>query len=332
MNATKSKIILGVVSAIAVIALGITAIVFVPASFFSYSDAAIRINKGDSLNTVAQTLSDSGLIRSKIAFKTYALLSGQSRNLKAGLYKVSSKMSIAQLVRIFSGGFSESEDVVVTIPEGSNINDIDVIFAKSGLTKRTDLLKSEYVNQEGYLFPDTYNFLPGILPEEIIKKMRDNFTGRTEKLFHWSLMEFEKNPYKDVLIVASILEKEVQTAEDMRLVAGVIEKRMSLGMRLEIDATSAYGECYKSFVNGINCEVSEVNIIKAITATSPYNTYRISGLPVGPISNPGMVAIEAALNPTASDYLFYLTDKDGVVYYAKNLAEHNRNRAKYLNK
>ncbi len=316
----STKVSIGIVSVVVVIIV-VMVTLFLPTSFLGHTGSQIefRIIKGESLNHIAESLSEQGIIRSGLLFKIYATVTGQGRHLQAGLYKISSRMSIGDLIRIFSAGLYENEDTVVLVPEGSNINDIDLIFAKSGLTKKRDFLTSALVAKEGYLFPDTYRFTPRTPKDAVTLKLENNFLGK---------IKFTVSTR--AIIVASILEKEVQTKEDMSLVAGIIEKRISLGMPLQIDATTAYGECYRSFVVGKNCETSQVNLTQAIKKDSPYNTYRIKGLPVGPISNPGLNAIQAALHPTTSDYLYYLTDKDGTVHYAKTSAEHQQNRAKYL--
>lgn len=317
----KIKMIVGL-AVVAIVLMLTMATLFLPANFPRYSngsESGFRIVKGESLNKITQSLADNGIVRIPILFKVYAVVSGQSKNLKAGLYKLSPDMSIGDLVRIFSSGLYENEDTMVLVPEGSNINDVDLIFAKSGLTKKGDFLTSALVAKEGYLFPDTYQFTPGTPKDAVILKLENNFLGK---------IKFTVSAR--TIVIASILEKEVKTKEDMSLVAGIIEKRISLGMPLQIDATTAYGECYGSFIAGMNCETSQVNLTQAIKRDSPYNTYKIKGLPVGPISNPGLNAIQAALHPTTSDYLYYLTDKDGNVHYARTSAEHLQNRIKYL--
>lgn len=283
------------------------------------------IEKGQSLSSVAYSLSKENIIFSRSVFVFYAVFSGHEKDFKAGKYLVPQRVSIYKLVDIFSGGLAESDDVEVTIPEGSNIADIDMAMFKAGLTKHGDILKATN-GLEGLLFPDTYRFAKDSGINGIIEKMRGNFAVETKTLFRY----LTSQKIREALIVASILEKEVKTERDMRLVAGIIYKRISLNMPLEVDATVAYGVCQPKFLPGKYCDVSLANIVDNISVDSAYNTYKRRGLPVGPISNPGLKAINAVLNPQPSDYLYYLTNKDGITIFSKTAVEHLRARQKYL--
>jgi UPF0755 protein len=299
------------------------------------------IEPGQSLGATARLLAENNLIFSRYLFVTYALFSGQERNFKAGKYLIPSPVSIKKLVSIFSEGKAEPDDISVIIPEGTNLADIALILEKAGLIKAEDFLKPEILAKEGYLFPDTYRFtnpkseilnpkqtLNPKLPtaEEIIAKMQKNFEAKTEDLFK----NLNAQKIKEVIIIASILEKEVKTERDMRLVAGIIEKRLSKNMPLEIDAAVAYGACYPKFLAGQYCDVSLANIVESLKLDSPYNTYQRIGLPPTPISNPGIAAIKAALNPEMSDYLYYLSAPDGTTIFSKTAAEHAKAVNKYL--
>lgn len=203
-------------------------------------------------------------------------------------------------------------DIKVTIPEGTNLADIDRIISFAGVFPQGTLLKPEYLRLEGSLFPDTYRFDRGSSAENIIVRMRKEYQQQ------------------DTLIIASMLEKEVQTEQDMKIVAGIIGKRLDAGMPLQIDATVAYGVCYKKFIIGQYCDVSQVNLVDNIKRDSAYNTYTRTGLPSAPISNPGLVALRAAQNPQTSEYWYYLTTHDGTTVFSRTLEEHNRARARYL--
>lgn len=322
----------------------ITALVFgaiiivLPHPLFSSVSAegtAFVIEKGESLGAVAHELADQNLIISRYLFVVYAIFTGQERNFKAGEYIIPPRPSIGGLVNIFAGGKGESEDIEITIPEGTNVADAGKILETAELIGKEDFLKKA-IGFEGFLFPDTYRFKRpeaggNLSAEKIIQEMRDNFEIRTRDILtgHFTGEGGAERGYR-VIIVASILEKEVRNQRDMKLVAGIIEKRLSKNMPLEIDATVTYGVCYPKFSAGQYCDVSLANIIDNLKVNTPYNTYRNIGLPAGPISNPGLAAIEAALNPEKSDYLYYLTAKDGTTIFSKTGAEHEKARDRYL--
>ncbi len=203
-------------------------------------------------------------------------------------------------------------DTQVTIPEGMNIADMGRILAKAGIITDGVFLTPQYLELEGELFPDTYRFNKQSAVEAVIERMQKTYDDRR------------------ALIIASILEKEVQKPEDMKLVAGIIEKRLDAGMALQLDATVAYGVCLPVWRRGTYCDVTQVNLVDNIKRDTAYNTYSRTGLPVGPISNPGLVAYTAALHPQASEYWYYLSAKDGTTIFSKNLAEHNAAKRKYL--
>jgi UPF0755 protein len=323
--------ILGIIIA-AVVIVGLC-LILLPWPFGrSAGSVEFKIQKGQGLSETARLLAEQSLINNRLVFVAYTVMTEKERSFKAGRYLIPPSASINSLVNMFSKGLSESEDIGVTIPEGTNLADMDLIFAKTGLTKKGDLLSSEIFKQEGYLFPDTYRFskedLNGVKIQsaDIVGKLQENFKEKTSGLFK----NLSQEKIKETVIIASLLEKEVQSKDEMRLVAGIIEKRISVGMPLQIDATVAYGVCYPKFVAGQYCDTSLANIIDNLKSSSAYNTYQRKGLPIAPISNPGIEAIKAALNPQPSDYLYYLTTKDGITIFSKTSAEHEAARRKYL--
>ncbi len=308
--------------------------VVLPYPLFSGAPAegtAFTIEKGKSLGAVAHSLADQNLIISRYLFVAYAVFTGQERKFQAGKYVVPPRASIQGLVNAFAGGKGASEDITVTVPEGTNLADLGKILSKSGLPVKTgDFLGPDIFpptgGLEGYLFPDTYRFKPGTEAEEIKETMRNNFDEKVRRA-HPTVLE---SRLQRTIIIASILEKEVRNRRDMKLVAGIIEKRLARNMPLEIDATVTYGVCYPKFLAGQYCDVSLANIIDNLKVSTPYNTYVNKGLPAGPISNPGLTAIEAALNPEKSDYLYYLSAPDGTTIFSKTAAEHEKARNRYL--
>ncbi|PJE51459.1 MAG: hypothetical protein COV29_00530 [Candidatus Yanofskybacteria bacterium CG10_big_fil_rev_8_21_14_0_10_36_16] len=306
-------------------------LVFLPLSPGYHETQILKIEKGQTVRETASLLAEMGVIRSEMVFVIHALITGNEDNFKAGNYDVSSSMSTHRLVKIFSLGLSRSEDIVVNIPEGLNISEIDKRLADAGIIERGDLLHKNILDKEGYFFPDTYRFPPPELEKisagDVVEKMQYNFNLRTREIFNG----LSNEEIKRAVIIASMLEKEVRNYDDMRLVSGMIEKRMEIDKALELDATVAYGVCLDVWLSGEVCDVTKVNLVDNIPRDSRYNTYKRKGLPEGPISNPGLNSIKASLNPLGSDYLYYLNTRDtGETIFSRTYQEHVTARRKYL--
>ncbi|PJA83305.1 MAG: endolytic transglycosylase MltG, partial [Candidatus Nealsonbacteria bacterium CG_4_9_14_3_um_filter_37_29] len=202
----------------------------------------------------------------------------------------------------------EVAKIVVTIPEGFTVKQIEERLG----------LKLPGENLEGFLFPDTYQFPPRVSGAEVVKKMRDNFdkkfTPYRNEVSGAGLTPFE------IITMASLLEKEVKTKEDKELVSGILWKRLENKIPLQIDATITYITGQKT--TKISKEETQID--------SPYNTYKYLGLPKGPICNPGLESILAAIYPKDSDYWYYLSTPEGETTFSKTLEEHNYAKSKYL--
>lgn len=330
---------------LAVLVLGI----YLPAGGDGRSQKEFMVSTGDGSSKVARLLAEEGLARSRYLFLFYLVFTGQEKDLKAGRYLLPSGGSIPEIARILTRGWAESDDVEITIPEGFNVWEIDRELARRGLMEAGEFFQRAR-HLEGELFPDTYrlrhdqslitnhqSLIGNSRAEEIIQKMEDNFRTKTAEWFKGATAE----EVKKMVIIASLLEKEVESEGDRRLVAGIIEKRLKLGMFLQIDASVAYGACRGEFESlkfkegeappeFKSCDVAQVNLVKSIEIDGPYNTYTRPGLPAGPISNPGLGAMKAARYPQDSDYLFYLSARDGRTIFSKTAEEHSRNRTKFL--
>jgi UPF0755 protein len=287
------------------------------------------IEKGDTAAEIADNLIEKDLIIDKGAFKTYLRLTNKDKEIVTGRFILTQTLTIPEIAGIITD--KERPETVVTIPEGYKITDIDKKLQELGLIENSDfvravkefkdynkytLLNEEKMKNlphplEGYLFPDTYfvdsqNFYS----ENLIQLMLDNFESK--------MPETEKDIH-EVIIMASIIEKEVRTKEDMPIISGILWKRLENSWVLGADATLLY--------------LKDDNTIDYfdLQEDGPYNTRKNGGLPPGPISNPGLNAINAALNPEESPYWFYLTKPDtGEVVYSVSNEEHNANKAKYL--
>jgi UPF0755 protein len=264
------------------------------------------VEKGKGLFEIGKNLEKEGLIKSKFFFDFYVLLIGKEKEFKAGKYSLSSSMSIYQIAqKIISGDIAKKK---VTIPEGFTVKEIE---EKLGI-------KLPGENLEGYLFPDTYYFPIDVSGEEVVKIMKENF----EKKISPYKYEIEKSgkSLQEIITMASLLEKEVKTKEEKEIVSGILWKRLKAGIPLQVDATIAYITGKKT--TKISFEDLQID--------SPYNTYKYKGLPPGPICNPGLESILAALYPKESEYWYYLSTPEGKTLFFKTLEEHNLAKAKYL--
>ncbi len=322
----SNKIILsGLAVVIAVLVVSIV-LIYQPLNSEDSETREFLIPPGHGSYQIAQALEEAGLIRSRRLFIVYAIFVGKEKSFLAGRYPVSPAMHIPKIVELFSQGLAIPDDIGVTIPEGTNISDMVQIMLKAGLPQATEILHKNNLAYEGILFPDTYRFARDASVNEILQVMIDNFVSKAGEVLN------PMNPVGDRyhIILASILEKEVQTEADMKLVSGIIKKRLKLGMPLEIDATITYGVCYLKFLEGVYCDVSKANIVDNLSLDSVYNTYKNKGLPETAISNPGLKALQAAVQDQESDYLYYLSAEDGTTIFSKTATEHARNRKKYL--
>ena len=210
-----------------------------------------------------------------------------------------------------------AKTVRVTIPEGFNVYQVASALENAEIFSREDFLAAAQ-NDEGFLFPDTYEFFKQSSTEAVIRKMRDNFEKKTA--FLSDMVKNKDKTMRDIVIMASILEEEVPSEKDRKLIAGILWKRLEEGMLLQVDAALTY----------VTGRASHKLTDEDLALDSPYNTYKYNRLPAGPISNPGLGAIEASLNPAPSAYWFYLSDSKGVIHYAKTFDEHKLNKIKYL--
>jgi UPF0755 protein len=275
------------------------------------------IERGEGSEEIAAHLEKANLIRGKIWFTTYVFYKGWAAQLQAGQYILSPSLNIPQIAQKMVRGETISQEIQVTIPEGFTLKQIDARLSEVGLIEAGELMKQSQL--EGYLFPDTYRFNQGTALDEIVVKMRENFDRKLDEDLKDEIAGQGKTT-EEIIIMASLLEKEVATDQDRRIVSGIFWQRLENNYPLQSCATIAY-------VLGIDkwrYSIEETKI------ESSYNTYRNIGLPSGPICNPGLSAIRAAIEPQANDYNFFLSKPDGETVFSQTLEEHNENKAKYL--
>lgn len=281
-----------------------------------------EIKSGDGFREIASNLAVENLVRSKLAFELLALATGTAGKLKPGIYELSQTMGASEILSELVSGIHEQ--VAVTIPEGASAYEIDKILSDAGIASPGALVDFSIKNKiEGKLFPDTYNFFRGSETADVVQKFLANFEAKAASALKSGSGDSEMN-----LILASLVEKEVPDYEDRQIVAGIILKRLKANMPLQIDATICYAGRAAAYPRPFSCYPLARLDFKI---DSPYNTYLHTGLPPGPIGNPGLSAINAVLNPKNSPYWFYLSDPvTRKTVFAKTLDEQERNRARYL--
>lgn len=296
------------------------------------------VTKGKGASQIAQDLYSKELIKNPLAFKIYVQIRDYSDKIQAGRYSLSPNLDLPQVVDILIKG---PKDVWVTIPEGLRREEVVERFiqglGKTGQeeeTFRQEFLDASY-GAEGYLFPDTYLFPKDVNAENVVSAMRNTFD---KKLGEIGGVENTDLKLEEIVILASIIERETKTDEERPVVSGILLNRLDIGMGLQADATVQYA------IGSVKCEMGSETLTarnekcnwwgiltkEDLAIDSPYNTYRYKGLPPGPISNPGLSSLKAAVNPEESDYLYYLHDSEGGIHYAKTLDEHNENVRLFL--
>ncbi|MFA5841666.1 MAG: endolytic transglycosylase MltG [Candidatus Paceibacterota bacterium] len=279
----------------------------------------ININKGSSVSQISRMLKKENIIRSTFTLDAILLASGKQTKVNAGSYFFPEPAGVFSVARSLSDGKSGLASAKITVTEGMASFDIPELFGKEFHNfDRNEFLKLAEP-KEGYLFPDTYFFYTDVSAEEVVRVMNGTFNQKIK-----GLEDGIKNSGKslhDIVIMASIVELEARKPEDRELVSGILWKRLSINMALQVDAPFAY----------ISDKSTYDLTADDLKQNSPYNTYNRTGLPPGAIGNPGTDAIMATIYAKPSPYLYYLSDRAGNIYYAKNFEEHKRNKAKYLN-
>ena len=288
-----------------------------------------------TLSQIAGKLVDENIIRSANIFKLYIKIFEGERNIKAGFYYFERPLGLIEIANRLTEGKNGIGLAGVTIREGETLRSIAAIFENKKMYQASEILKAanddfgdefsfladkpKPSSLEGYLFPDTYFFPPNIGPENVVGVMLENFDHKLTPELRGEIARQGKTIF-DVITMASIIEREASDTKDRKIISGILWKRVEAGMALQADATLTYITGNGTFALSAD----------DLAVDSPYNTYKYPGLPVGPISNPGLDAILAAIYPKASPFWFYLHDKAGNPHYSKTFEEHKINKEKYL--
>jgi UPF0755 protein len=296
-------------------------LVFSPTEIFA-PPRIVSIRKGDSMTTAARKLARAGVVRGQIAFIVYAKMTGQAKRVKPGDYAFKGGEAMPDvLTHLVNGDFMV---VTVTIPEGITVRQIGERLEQAGLVcgnefdgaARTGAIVSALglgpLGAEGFLFPATYRFSPLTNTDHILAAMLGRFfevltPDVEQRLFDLNLSA------RELVTMASIIEKEAHAPDERPIIASVFYNRLRLGMPLQSDPTAQYSLTGES-----------QHAAAAVRIPSAFNTYEIAGLPPGPIANPGLPSIRAALYPAHTDYLYFVARNDGTHIFSRSFTDHQR--------
>lgn len=294
------------------------------------------IAEGSSAQAVWRQLVEQDFIDRLLPLQYYGWRLAANNNLKSGTYTLTAGEHIRDLISRFVTGDTNQAVLTITFPEGFTLQQMAERTSAQGIDTAADFIAAAvpdqfadqfpFLNQipasrnlEGYLFPDTYEFFADDTPPDVIRRLLANFAAKVNADVR-SAADARDRTLDQVIIMASIIEREVISDSDMTVVSGVLWKRLDDGVGLDVDATVRYA--LEKWDTPLTYEDLQTD--------SPYNTRKWRGLPPGPISNPGLRAIQAAVHPQDSDYYYYLSAPSGRSVFSRTLEEHNLNKAKYL--
>lgn len=322
-----------------------------PVSKNNNDNVIFVVNSGEGAKQIAHNLYLQDLIRSELYFKFSLWKEGLESRLQAGEYILNQSMGAGEIIDILSKGKAVTKEKKIKIQEGWTSKDIAEYLEKQNISLKDDFLtivgypridynhdtkfskpvdyssmyefltdKPKNYGLEGYLFPDTYNIYEDAGSNDVVRKMLDNFDKKLTPKMRDDIRKQGKTIY-EIVTMASFIEKEVFTYDDMRVVSGIFWNRLKIGKPLESCASLAY-------ILGVNKAQYTIEDTKI---DSPYNTYQHQGLPPGPIANPGILSIQAAIYPEQTDYYYFLSASEtGETIFSKTYDEHLRNKSKYL--
>lgn len=298
----------------------------------------VEIPKGFTTEQIAELLEEKGIIKSSLAFRLYARWKGMESRLQAGSFVLTPSLNADDLVGALSNAVANES--IITIPEGFTVDQIDALLAEKHLitpgafsecARSCDLSEFSFLPKraglaarggkvEGYLFPDTYFALnDGFTAESFMKRLLQTFNTRVVQGLSADIAASGK-PLHDLITMASLIEEEAAHDDERAMISGILWKRDDAPMSLGVDAAVRY----------ILSKPSAAIMASDLQVDSPYNLRKYPGLPPGPIANPGIASIRAAMHPQESPYWYYLHGKDGQIRYAPTNDEHNENRRRYL--
>ncbi|CCQ91793.1 Aminodeoxychorismate lyase [Nitrospina gracilis 3/211] len=289
----------------------------------------VDISRGMTLKQVSHHLNEEQFIDNPTGFVLFAYLQGKQNQVRAGEYRLSGAMPPKQILETITSGQSVLH--TLTVPEGYRILEIAGLVEQAGLGSRERFLEetrnAELIgkvgapakNLEGYLFPETYKFPRNAGEKRIVETMVQTFQEKVNLVEAARKAEHMNLTLHEIVTLASIIEKETGAPSERKIISSVFHNRLKRNMRLQTDPTVIYA--LADFDGNIRK--------KDLSVESPYNTYLYPGLPPGPIASPGLDSIEAALNPAATKFLYFVSRQDGTHKFSTNLDDHNRAVVKY---
>ncbi|NMC73274.1 MAG: endolytic transglycosylase MltG [Geobacteraceae bacterium] len=289
----------------------------------------VDFSSGSSMKKISEELARARIISSSSLFAIYARLENADVKAKAGTYRFSDAMTPRQILSMLEAG--DVYELRFSVPEGYSIYQIAEMLDSRGIFTKESFLRQcfnphilaelgiQAKSVEGFLCPSTYTIRPGTDESTLIREMVNRFHSTYKRTFGERARIRGLRQY-EIVTLASMIEKEAVAAEEKPLIASVFHNRLKLKMPLQSDPTSIYG------IRAFAGRITKRDILR----DTPYNTYRIKGLPPGPIGNPSMDAIKAVLNPARTRYLYFVAKMDGTHHFSETLEEHNQAVQKYL--
>lgn len=291
------------------------------------AEVFVEIPQGAGYSQVLDDLAAKGIAPWRLGNRLALRLAGGPKALKAGVYRFSGTVSVAKAFEDFARG--RVDLVSVTFPEGMTAREMAAVLGASGVTDGAKFAEMAYATDsavkyglagptlEGYLFPDTYKFARKIPPQAVMDVMIARFKAVAAEVS--PALRAGSLDLAGWVTLASIVEKETGRASERPIIASVFLNRLRIGMKLQTDPTVIYG------IRNFDGNIRKADLLR----DTPYNTYTRSGLPPGPIANPGRGSLEAVLRPANSEFLYFVSKNDGSHYFSRTLGEHNQAVGRY---
>lgn len=279
----------------------------------------VTIPEGATLTQAAQILAEEEVVQSAFSFKALQLMLGRGTDTHAGDYLFKQPENIFAVGKAVAVGAYGLEPYRFRVPEGAMMKDMAKIFSSRLERFDTERFLSRSNELEGYLFPDTYFFLPNATDETVAAAMRQNFDEKIATI--QADIDAFGEPLEDIVKMASILEREARISEDRKMISGVLWNRIDRNMLLQVDAAFLYSVGRATF---------DLTLEDLLEKDDPYNTYVHKGFPPTPIGSPSLDSLKAAVTPREHGYFFYLADNTGVTHYSRTYEEHLVKKRRYL--